>query len=115
RLHSGLGTAEFYAGNKFTPAEKKLVESFAANAATSYFNEGILFARPNAYLLLKEPPDEESEQMQMENTMSGALSIISARIDYLEANQNLDGQSRRLDSSVGEVISNLNRLEKHYS
>lgn len=115
RLHSGLGTAEFYAGNKFTPVEKKLVESFAANAATSYFNEGILFARPNAYLLLKNPPDEESEQIQLENTISGVLSIISTHIDYLEANQNLDRQSRHVDSSVGKVISKLSQLEKHYN
>ena len=114
-LQSQAGNAEYYTGNKFTPSEQKLLRQPGNVAAVAYLNEGILFARPNAHILLRNPPDDDDEQLQLENTLSNIVSIISGQIDYKEANNQLQKQSRKLDVWVADTKKQLQQLDIQYA
>lgn len=114
-LQSQAGNAEYYTGNKFTPAEQKLLRQPGNVAAVAYLNEGILFARPKAHVLLRNPPDDDDEQLQLENTLSNIVSIISGQIDHKETHNQLQKQSRKLDAWVAETKKQLQQLDIQYA
>ncbi len=114
-LQSQAGNAEYYTGNKFTPAEQKLLRQPGNVAAVAYLNEGILFARPKAHILLRNPPDDDDEQLQLENTLSNIVSIISGQIDHKETHTQLQKQSRKLDVWVAETKKQLQQLDIQYA
>lgn len=114
-LYSDLGNAEYYAGNSFTPSEQKIIKQTNISSAIAYLNEGILFSRPGIHLLLRNPPDDDDEQLQLEHTLSNMISIMSAQIAHLEANTGLQRQSRRLASWIKEAKQQLNQLDIQYA
>lgn len=114
-LQSQAGNAEYYTGNKFAPSEQKLLRQPGNVAAVAYLNEGILFARPKAHLLLRNPPEDDDEQLQLEHTLSNIVSIISGQIIHMDTNNQLQKQSRKLDTWVTETKKQLQQLDIQYA
>ena len=59
--------------------------------------------------------DDDDEQLQLENTLSNIVSIISGQIDYKEANNQLQKQSRKLDVWVADTKKQLQQLDIQYA
>lgn len=114
-LNSTLGQAEFFAGNSFTPAEQNIVKQPNATAPVAYLNEGILFAKPKLHLMLRNPPDDDDEQLQLENTLSNMINIAAAQIEHLEVNTTWQRQTRNLDAWVDETKRQLTDLDIQYA
>lgn len=114
-LQSSLGKAEFFKGNKFSAAERKLVKQNTIAAPVAYLNEGIFFASDQMHLLLKNPPDGDLELAEAETLLQELVDLTSAQIRHLELARQSEQQKRALEDWSDTIRETVVSLEISYA
>lgn len=110
-LHAAIGQAEFYAGNSFTSSEQAMIKQANSITSVAYLNEGILFSQPHAHLMLHNPPDDDDQQLQLENILSDVVRILSTQTKHMETDILFQRHNRKLDNWTDKTKKQLLQLD----
>lgn len=106
---------EHYSDGKPSAQEQKTLKSHDASGSIGYINEGILFIRPHARLMIKNPPEENAAQAFLEATLDTIVQLIDSKIGHLESQFKLSKHDNELIHTISQVTANLAQIkERHH-
>lgn len=105
---------EYHSDGKSTPQEQKALK-FTENASVvGYINEGILFFRPHARIIIKNPPDDDADQAIIETSINTLTQLTNAKINHIESLMKLSRQDERVVQSVEQVKAQLTTIQNQH-
>jgi hypothetical protein len=113
-LESIITKIEYHADGKSTPQEQKALKLIDNASVVGYINEGILFFRPHARIIIKNPPDEDETQAMLETTLNTSAQLINSKINHLESLTKISSHDQAINQSLEQVKSQLIHIKDRY-
>ncbi len=113
-LDGSLGQIEHHSDGKATLEEQKTLKMSEGTSHVGYTNDGILFFRTHARLLIKTPPEDDDAQALLEATLNTLTQLVNSSISHLEARQKNYRHDEALKESVIQVKSSLKQINERY-
>lgn len=113
-LDCAITQIEYHYDGKSTPQEQKALKFNENSSEVGYINEGILFFRPHARIIIKNPPEEDEEQAIIEASLNSLAHLTNSKINHLESLAKLSQQDETLIQSLGQVKSQLTHIQDQH-
>jgi hypothetical protein len=113
-LSSELDNMEHFSDGKGSAQELKSLKAADSTSEIGYVNEGILFFRPHARLIVRNPPDEDEAQALLEATLDTIVQLVNSKIGLMESQIKLARHDSSLSSAVHKITGSLAQIKSRH-